>query len=215
MNRRTMAFGVRHAAIALWIVVAARASAQAGPHDYSIDLPTALRLANAQNIDVQIARESVHQAEAQRTSAIEQFLPSITPGLGYHRRDGVAQASPSGIIGNAAYQSVQPGGSVVAQIAVGDAYFNALAARRLVTASHEGLETQQQSAVLLAAQGYFELLKARALAGVLQTTLSISQNYQTQLHNAVAIGIAFRGDELRVQSQTEHYQMLLRDAVAQ
>jgi outer membrane protein TolC len=127
----------------------------------------------------------------------------------------VAQASPSGTIGNAAYQSYQPGGSLVAQVAVGEAYFNSLAARRLLTASQEGLEAQQQSVVLLAAQGYFELLKSKALADVLQNAISISQNYQTQLHDAVAIGIALRGDELRVQSQTERYQMQLRDAVAQ
>jgi outer membrane protein TolC len=127
----------------------------------------------------------------------------------------VAQASPSGIIGNAAYDTYTPGGSVYAQVSVGDAYYNSLAARRLVTASEEGLETQRQGAVLLAAQGYFELLKTKALTDVLRGAISISENYQTQLHNAVANGVAFRGDELRVQSQTEHYQLLLRDAVAQ
>jgi len=216
MNTRTIISHLRRSAVgALCVGLAVRASAQTGQPTYPIDLPTALRLANAQNLDVQIARESVHQAEAQRTSAIEQFLPWISPALGYHRRDGVAQASPSGIIGNAAYQTYQPGASLTAQVTAGDAYFNSLAARRLVTASQEGLEAQQQNAVLLAAQGYFELLKSKALAEVLQGAIAISQNYQTQLHNAVAIGIAFRGDELRVQSQTEHYQMLLRDAVAQ
>jgi outer membrane protein TolC len=194
---------------------AMRANAQGTSPTYPIDLPTAVRLANAQNLDVQIARESVRQAEAQRTSALEQFLPWVSPGVGYHRRDGVAQGSPSGIIGNAAYGAYNPGGSLVAQVAIGDAYYNSLAARRLVAASTEGLETQRQAAVLLAAQGYFELLKTKALADVLRSAISISQNYQTQLHNAVASGVAFRGDELRVQSQTEHYQLLLRDAVAQ
>jgi len=216
MIPRTMVSRRSRSAIgALCVAVAARAGGQASQQSYPIDLPTALRLANAQNLDVQIARESVRQAEAQRTSAVEQFLPWISPGIGYHRRDGVAQASPSGIIGNAAYQSYQPGGSVIAQVAVGDAYFNSLSARRLVAASQEGLAAQQQNAVLLASQGYFELLKSKALVNVLQSAISISQNYQNQLHSAVAAGIAFRGDELRVQSQTEHYQLLLRDAVAQ
>lgn len=216
MSRRTLrSRTLRILPFALAAVIAAQANAQAAPQDYPIDLPTALRLANAQNLDVQIARESVRQAEAQRSSAVEQFLPWISPGIGYHRRDGVAQASPSGIIGNAAYASSSPGGSIVAQVSVGDAYYNSLAARQLVTASEEGLETQRQGAVLLAAQGYFELLKTKALAGVLRSAIGVSQNYQTQLHNAVAAGVAFRGDELRVQSQTEHYQLLLRDAVAQ
>jgi len=215
MNWRTIPGRRWHVAAVAVFAIVARVNAQVTPPSYPIDLSTALRLANAQNLDVQIARESVRQAEAQRSSAIEQFLPWVSPGIGYHRRDGVAQASPSGIIGNAAYAGYTPGGSLYAQVAVGDAYYNSLAARRLVTASEEGLETQRQGAVLTAAQGYFELLKTKALADVLRSAISISQNYQTQLHNAVANGVAFRGDELRVQSQTEHYQLLLRDAVAQ
>ena len=203
------------AAGAMCVIVVTGAEAQEVPKGYPIDLPTALRLADAQNLDVQIARESVRQAEARHTSAVEQFLPWVSPGLGYHRRDGVAQASPSGVIGNAAYGSYTPGGSLLAQVAPGDAYYNSLAARRLVTASQEGVEVQRQNAVLLAAQGYFELLKTKALADVLRSAISISRDYQNQLHNAVVTGIAFRGDELRVQSQTEHYELLLRDAVAQ
>ena len=64
---------------------------------YPIDLPSALRLAGARNLDVQIARERFLEAEANRQSAVEQFLPWIAPGIGFHRRDGVAQAVPSEI----------------------------------------------------------------------------------------------------------------------
>jgi outer membrane protein TolC len=179
---------------------------------YPIDLPTTLRLADAQNLDVQIARERVKEAQANRTSAIEQFFPWLAPGIAYHRRDGVAQASPSGIIGNADYQSYSPGAALTAQMALGDAIYNSLAAQHLVRASDQGLETQRQSAALRAAAAYFDLAKARALVDVVSEALTTSQDYQLQLHDAVAIGIAFRGDELRVQSQTEHYQIVLRQA---
>ena len=179
---------------------------------YPIDLPTTLRLADAQNLDVQIARERVKEAQANRTSAIEQFFPWLAPGIAYHRRDGVAQASPSGIIGNADYQSYSPGAALTAQMALGDAIYNSLAAKQLVRASDQGLETQRQSAALRAAAAYFDLAKARALVDVVSEALTTSQDYQQQLHEAVAIGIAFRGDELRVQSQTEHYQIVLRQA---
>src|ERR1019366_1863604 len=80
-----------------------------------IDLATVLRLAGAQNLDIQIARERLKEAEANRTSALEQFFPWLAPGVSYHRRDGVAQASPSGIIGNADYQSYSPGAALTAQ----------------------------------------------------------------------------------------------------
>jgi outer membrane protein TolC len=191
------------------------ATAGGNPAPYLIDLPTALRLADAQNLDVQVARERVKEAQANRTSAIEQFFPWLSPGVTWHRRDGVAQASPSGIIGNADYQAYSPGIGLTAQAAVGDAIYNSLAAKQLVTASHEGLETQRRDAALRAAEGYFDLAKAKGLVAVVREALATSEQYQQQLHEAVAVGIAFKGDELRVQAQTEHYQVVLRQALAQ
>lgn len=216
MRRRLRCQWSLCAAAALLTFPAERLTAQtAAATTYPIDLSTALRLADAQNLDVQIARERVKEAQANRTSALEQFFPWFAPGIGYHRRDGVAQASPSGIIGNADYQSDSPGAALTAQVALGDAIYNSLAARQLVRASDHGLETQRQGTALTAAQGYFDLAKAKALAAVVREALNTSQDYQRQLHDAVAIGIAFRGDELRVQAQTEHYRIVLRQALEQ
>ena len=63
---------------------------------HPVDLPTVLRLAGAQNLEIQMARERLREAEAQRSSALERFFPWIAPGVSYHRRDGVAQAVPDG-----------------------------------------------------------------------------------------------------------------------
>ena len=180
-----------------------------------IDLPTTLRLVGARNLDIQIARENLHEAQANRQSAVEQFFPWVAPGIGYHRRDGVAQASPSGIISDAHYQSYAPGATAVAQMDLGNAIYVTLAARQLVKASDQALETRRQDATLTAAQGYFDLVKARALVGVINEAMQISQDYQQQLHEAVAAGIAFKGDELRVQTQTEHYKITLQQALEQ
>jgi len=177
-----------------------------------IDLPTALRLAGAQNLDLQIARERLNEALADRQSAVEQFFPWVAPGVGYHRRDGVAQASPSGVISDAHYQSYSPGVALTAQMALGDAIYNSLAAKQLVKASDQALEAQRQNAILSAAQAFFDLAKARALVEVLLQAIQISEDYQAQLHAAVATGITFRGDELRVQTQTEQYRIALEQA---
>ena len=185
------------------------------PTNYPIDLPTALRLAGARNLDIQIARTHLSEAEADRQSAVEQFFPWINAGIGYHRRDGVAQAVPAGTISDAHFQSYYPGAALSAQVAVGDALYKSLAAKQLVHASDQGLEAQRQDAILSAAQGYFELARATAQVDVVGQALKTSQDYQQQLHAAVAAGIAFKGDELRVQSQTEHYQIAMRQAVEQ
>ena len=180
---------------------------------YPIDLPTALQLAGAQNLDIQIAREHLAEAQANRQSAVEQFFPWISAGAAYHRRDGVAQAVPAGTISDAHYQSYNPGAAVTAQMDLGDAIYKSLAAKQLVKASDHALEAQRQDTTLSAAQGYFELAKAGALVEVVREAVRTSRDYQQQLHAAVASGIAFKGDELRVQSQTEHYEISVRQAL--
>ena len=180
---------------------------------YPIDLPTTLQLAGAQNLDIQLARERLSEAQANRQSAVEQFFPWITAGAGYHRRDGVAQAVPAGTISDAHYQSYYPGAALTAQMDLGDAIYKSLAAKQLVKASDQALEAQRQDTTLSAAQGYFELAKAGALVEVAREALGTSRDYQQQLHAAVSSGIAFKGDELRVQTQTEHYEIVLRQAL--
>ena len=68
-----------------------KAGVPADAHTSQINLETALRLAGAQNLDVQIARERVKEAKAQHEQAREQFFPWIAPGLGYKRHDGNIQ----------------------------------------------------------------------------------------------------------------------------
>ena len=201
-------------AIGLLLSVGGRIAAQPTKTGvYPIDLPTALRLAGAQNLDVQIARQRLSEAEAHRESALEKFFPWIAAGAGYHRRDGVAQAVPAGTISDAHFQSYSPGGALAAQIDLGEAIYQSLAAKQRVNASDQALEAQRQGATLSAAQGYFELAKADALVEVIKEALKTSRDYHQQLHAAVAAGIAFQGDELRVQTQTEHYDITLRQAL--
>jgi outer membrane protein TolC len=180
-----------------------------------IDLPTALRLAGARNLDIQIARQHLQEAEANRSTAIEQFFPWIAPGVAYHRRDGVAQAVPSGIVSDAHYQSYNAGAALKAEVNLGDAIYQSLAARQHVTASDQALETQRQDTILAAARGYFELARAKALVEVARQAVQTSQDYEQQLNRAVGVGIAFKGDELRVRTQTQSYRIAVRQALEQ
>jgi outer membrane protein TolC len=100
-------------------------------------------------------------------------------------------------------------------VSLGDAVYNALAAKQLLRASAQALDTQRQDATLSAAQAYFDLAKANALAEVNSQAVKTSQEYQQQVHVAVGAGVAYRGDELRVQTQTERYQITLRQALEQ
>jgi outer membrane protein TolC len=119
-----------------------------------IDLPTALKLAGAQNLDVQIARERLREAEAQRDAAVYNFFPWITPGVGYRRHDGRIQ-DIVGTVFDASKQQLTPGATLEARLELGDAWFKVLAARQLAKAADHAAAAQQQETVTAAALGYF------------------------------------------------------------
>src|SRR5258708_38125485 len=87
---------------------------------HPIDLPNVLHLAGAQNLEIQLARERLREAEAQRSFALEKFFPWIAPRVTYHRRDGVAQSVPFVVISDAYFQSYSPRVSLSAQLDVRD-----------------------------------------------------------------------------------------------
>lgn len=181
---------------------------------YPIDLPTALRLAKADNLDVQLAQERINEAKASHGSAIARFLPWLTAGVAYRRHEGRTQAV-DGTLVDADKQSTSIGPTITAQVDIGDALFTTLAAKQTVYATEAALQVQQQDSTLAAANGYFELLKAKALVDANREALTTSQTYEQQLQGGVNAGVIFKGDLLRVQTQTQRYQAAVIQAQQQ
>ncbi|MEO5802291.1 MAG: TolC family protein, partial [Verrucomicrobiota bacterium] len=102
-----------------------------------VDLPTVLRLANAQNLDIQIAREKLNEAKANHTSAVSQFFPWIAPGISYRRHDNLIQAVDGELI-NVHKQSYAPGVTLAAQVDIGEAIYKNLAAKQQVNFAEHG-----------------------------------------------------------------------------
>jgi outer membrane protein TolC len=220
MNCRNASFSARTALILGCLLMASltgAATAQepvqpaAADSTYPIDLATVLRLAGAQNLDVQLARGAVDEAQANYTSAVERFLPSLVPSASYLRHTGRDQRVEGPLL-DVSKHSDTTGAYLTAQIPVGDAIFSALQAHQLVAANDAGATAQERDSALAAAQQYFDLVRARALVGVMGDALSISQSYELQLNEAVRIGIAFKGDAFRVQTQTQRLQLDLTRA---
>jgi outer membrane protein TolC len=95
---------------------------------------------------------------------------------------------------------------------LGDAIYQSLASKQLVEASGHALDSQGQGSTLAAAQAYFDLLKAKAVVKVLREIWDVSLQYQKELQEAVKSGIAFKGDALRVETQTQQYGIAWRQA---
>jgi outer membrane protein TolC len=177
----------------------------------TIDLPSALRLAGARNLDVQLAREKFAEAYAEEESAIERFFPWVTPGVAYRRHDNLIQ-NTEGVIEEVHKQSYAQGATITAQTDIGDAIFKSLEARQLTKAARHGLATQLQETILVAARGYFDLAAAHEALGVAREALRASTDYAAQIDRAVNAGIAFKGDALRVKVQQQREEIALRRA---
>ncbi|HEV2046399.1 MAG TPA: TolC family protein [Chthoniobacterales bacterium] len=198
-------------AVAIFAVFAHFTARAAESKLLTIDLPSALRLAGAQNLDVRLAREKLAEARAKQESAIERFFPWAAPGVTYRRHDNLIQ-NTEGLIEEVHKQSYAPGGTVAAQTDVGDAIFKSLEAHQLTKAARHGLDAQQQETTLEAARGYFELAATHEAVGVAREALRASTDYAAEIDRAVNAGIAFKGDALRVKVQRQRDAIALRQA---
>ena len=181
------------------------------PASLPIDLPTALRLAGAQNLDVQLARAKLREAQAAHDSALYQFFPWISPGFAYRRHDGNIQ-DVAGNITETSKQQYTLGANLQARLELGETWYKALAAKQLVSAADHAAEAQRQESVYAAGTGYFDVVKFRATVVVAQEAVRISQDYADQLQRGVELGLVFKGDALRARGQAERNQIAVEQA---
>lgn len=183
-------------------------------HVLVVDLPAVLELAGARNLDVEISRQKLAEAKANRESAVWQFFPTLTAGAGYRRHDNLTQ-DVQGRILDVHKELYTVGPALNVQLDVGEAIYRNLASRQLVKAAGFGVESQRQDSTLNAALAYFDLAKAHFSTRVAEEAIRISDEYAKQLDRAIGAGIAFKGDLLRAQVQVEKNRLTLRQTFEQ
>jgi outer membrane protein TolC len=200
---------------AAFVTVSVVMVAAAAPDAQPIDLPTALRLAGANSIEVQIARERVNEARAAHDSARARFFPFIAPGIVVRRHDENIQAV-NGPILDADKQSLGASIALNAQLDLGETYFQNLIARQLVRSSEAALAGRQREVVFRAADGYFALTRARAAVIAAEEAARLAGRHAEQIAATAEAGLTFQGDAARVRAAHERAQLtLLRARVEQ
>lgn len=179
-----------------------------------IDLPTALRLAGANSIDVQVAREKVNEARAAHDSARSRFFPFLAPGIVVRRHDDNIQAV-NGPILDADKQSLAAGVTLGAQLDLGEMYFQNLVARQVVRAQEAAVAGRQREATYRAALGYFELARARAAVIAAQEGARVAGRHAEQIGATAEAGLTFQGDAARVRAARERAELTLVRARAE
>lgn len=140
-----------------------------GDRPLPINLPTALKLANANPLDIHIAAARIRLAAAQLQQANVLWLPSIFTGGDYYRHDGKVQTVQGDVIGTSK-SSLMAGMGPYAVFAITDAIFTPLAARQTLRAREAALQATTNDTMLAVAEAYFNVQQARGeLAGALDT----------------------------------------------
>lgn len=148
--------------------------ASASSQKYPIDLPNALRLANAQNTQVLFAQERIAEAAAQLDQSRVLLLPTLSAGASYSHHDGRLQdveghvlevSRSAGYVGFGA-GAVAAGPLAVPGVAVrsdlADAIFLPLVARLVSRAREAESRVVQNNVLLSVAIAYLELVRAKA-----------------------------------------------------
>jgi outer membrane protein TolC len=180
-------------------------------HAETIDLPSALRLAGANAIDVKLAEESLAEARADEQQRTLAFLPVLTVGAGYKNHQGAIQ-DVAGAVFDASKQSYTVGLSAGLELSLGEALYQRLASKQKSLAADQNVASERLVRQVQAAAAYFDLVQANAAVAVAQQAVAISRDYGKQVSNAVTAGVAFKGDALRVDVQTRRNEVDLERA---
>jgi outer membrane protein TolC len=132
----------------------------AGGKPYPINLPTAMKLGNARNLDIELASRRLQLAAAQLQGAKVLWLPNLIVGTDYYRHDGQIQDIAGNVFGTSK-QGFMLGGAPYLVFSFADAIFQPLAVRQTVRAGQAQVQAAANDTLLALTQAYFNLQQAR------------------------------------------------------
>ncbi|MCE9531531.1 MAG: TolC family protein [Planctomycetes bacterium] len=160
-----------------------------------IDLATALRLANAQNPTIALARSRVAEAMARQDQAEVLWLPNLSAGSTYIRHDGNTQ-NQLGLVFVTSRSSVFAGGGSQLRVDTADAYFLPLVARRLTQAEVQFAQATTNNLQLDVASAYLDLLQVNAARAINADTLLKAEQMLDRAKAADKSGLSKTGGDI-------------------
>ncbi len=155
---------------------------------YRVDLPSALQLAGANNLQIAIARERVYQATARAAAARATWFPTVSAGVVYNNHSGRLQGTEGEILevsrnslfvgGGAAVDSTPLNGGasgparMVVDFSLAESIFEPLAARQLVRATVADRTATFNDTLLQVAATYLALARAQAGVGIAEEAVA-------------------------------------------
>lgn len=179
-----------------------------------VSLTTVMKLAGANNDEIELARVKHAETLAQTKQAWQRFWPALSLTAGYRGHEGRVQ-DIGGAVFDARKQQYTLGAAVMIDWSPGDLYYSALVEKQRALAAEQLVEKTRRDIVQQAVERYYDLLAAEANMEIVQDDLRLTEDYAKQLDGAVAAGTAFRADLLRVKAQVSRSKIGIRQSQEQ
>jgi outer membrane protein TolC len=162
----------------------------------AVDLPTVLKVATAQNLDIQQARHNVEAQRGRYEASVGALFPVIAPALTFNDVEGVAQ-NANGTLTAANFNTIIPAVSLQWILNPGRVVYDIVAAKKRLQASSELEEAAQLDALRTAAVQYYDLILTQAKVAVARQAVQEAEEALrlTTLRTRAGTGLA--ADELR------------------
>ena len=179
----------------------------------SIDLPSALAVSGARSVDVRLAEAKVDEARQGVYAAYASFLPTATAGItALAHRDALQETN--GQFLDVTKQQEYGGGAGQLHWTPGSWIFKGLAAARRTDAAEAATDTARADTTLSVAEGYFELVRARALVAIAQQALDAATELKRVEERKETGGAAVIADVRRAEALVAQDELLLTQADA-
>jgi outer membrane protein TolC len=182
-----------------------------------IDLPTALRLAGANHLQIALAAERVRQAQARLEGARALWLPTLDGGVDYNRHEGQIQDTGGKVIDVRRSSLFVGGGPKLgtdslngsnngpSRLALGlplaDALFAPLAERQTIQAAQATQAATFNDSLLEVALSYLDLSRAQGQVAIAREAVKNAEELLRLVGARVRAGTTPPADELRARAE--------------
>ncbi len=168
-------------------------------HLLAVDLSTVLRVAVAQNIEIQQARQRVEASRGQYEASVEAIFPVIAPTIAGSHLQGINQ-NANGTLTTANFTNFFPALSVQWIINPGQVIYDIVASKRRLIASGQQAQAGELEITRRAAVQYYDLVLAQARVSTARQAVNEAQELLRIESLRMKAGTGLQADELRAQA---------------
>jgi outer membrane protein, multidrug efflux system len=165
----------------------------------AVDLPSVVRLALAQNLDLQRARANVEAASGRYEGSVEAIFPVFAPTVAWQHVSGANQ-NANGTLVHANFSNLLPALTLQWIVNPGRVVYDIVASKRRMEASQDQERAARLETLRRAVDEYYDLLLEQAEVASAQQAVAEAEESARLTSARARAGTALAADETRAQA---------------